>query len=323
MKWKIFYILLLFNQINVFAQQDAQFGQYVFNNMHINPAYTGYKEELYLQAFSRAQWTGIRGAPQTLSIAADEALYYQEIGLGLVVNKDRIGAQNSLSATGNFSYRIKLDKSETNVLAFGIGIGATQMGIDGSLLDPAELGDNRIPVGSESKIVPQFRTGVFYSNLKYFIGLSATNLLGEPFSLSSNNQQVSIKQQPHLYLTAGMALPLNDNLIFKPTFLLKDDIKGPTSLDLNAFFLFNERIWIGSVYRTAVKLYNKGNLQASLPKSSAIGFITEYFVRKNFRLGYGYDFSLNKLKRYDYGSHEISIGYSFITAKSSRPICFF
>lgn len=323
MKWNLLiYALLLFSKISAFAQQDAQFGQYIFNQMHLNPAYAGYKEELYLQAYSRMQWTGIKGAPQTYSISADEAVYFQEIGLGLLINKDNIGAQNSLSAIGNFAYRITLDHRETKVLAFGLGVGMAQMGIDGNLLDPAEQGDAHIPVGNESKLVPEFRAGIFYSSPKFFIGASATNLLGGRLSLTLNNQIVSIKPQPHFYLASGLALPINDNVIFRPTFLLKNDFKAPASLDLNAFFLFNERLWLGGVYRSSVQTNNIDS-QSNFSSAAAAGLIAEFFVSKNFRLGYGYDFSLSKLQKYDYGSHEISVGYYFITSKSSRPKCYF
>ncbi|WP_293304834.1 PorP/SprF family type IX secretion system membrane protein [Pedobacter sp. UBA5917] len=321
---KFFFLpLFLLSHLAVLAQQDAQFGQYLFNGLHINPAYAGYKEELYLQAFARAQWIGVRGAPQTLSISADEAIKDESIGLGLIIGKDKIGAQRSLIATGNLAYRIKLDRTETNVLAFGIGLGVKQLGLDGNLLDPHDLGDNRIPTGNVSQITPEFRAGIFYSNEKYFAGFSATNLIARSIAILSDYNTLSITPQTHLYLTAGMLLPINDYILFRPTFLLKDDIRGPTSLDLNTFFLFNERFWIGSAYRSSVKLYPKNNLQKNLPNASTVGIITEYFTKSNLRIGYGYDFTLNKLQRYDYGSHEISLGYYFTTKKSRRPKCYF
>ncbi|KLT63583.1 type IX secretion system membrane protein PorP/SprF, partial [Pedobacter sp. BMA] len=45
------------------AQQDAQYSQYMFNGIYINPAYAGYKEVLNVHSFYRSQWTGITGAP--------------------------------------------------------------------------------------------------------------------------------------------------------------------------------------------------------------------------------------------------------------------
>ena len=70
--------------------------------MYINPAYTGYKEELYLQAFARAQWTGIKGAPQSLSISADEAINDESLGIGAIITKDKIGAQKCFKCFGKF-----------------------------------------------------------------------------------------------------------------------------------------------------------------------------------------------------------------------------
>lgn len=318
-----FVVLMVICAVKVSAQQDAQFGQYMFNGMYINPAYTGYKEELYLQAFARAQWTGVRGAPQTLSISADEAINDESLGIGMIVTKDKIGAQNSLHASANLAYRIKLDRTETNILAFGLGVGVIQSSLNGNLLETIEEGDNRIVTGVVSQTTPDVRAGVHYSNEKFFIGFSANNLLTKSLSVFSDYNALNVKVKPHFYLTAGLALPVNEDFIFKPTFLIKDDLHGPTSMDLNAFLLIKERFWLGAVYRTSVKLYPKANLQRGLNNKAAAGFITEFFIRSNLRMGYGYDYSLNKLSSYDYGSHEISVGYYLETKKSRRPKCYF
>ncbi|WP_379094045.1 type IX secretion system membrane protein PorP/SprF [Pedobacter sp. UC225_65] len=134
-------------------------------------------------------------------------------------------------------------------------------------------------------------------------------------------QYLEHEDQPHFYLTSSTFFKVNQDLIFKPAFLIKDDLHGPTSMDLNAFLLFKEKIWVGALYRTSVKLYPKKNLQNDLSSQSAIGFITEFFVKRNFRIGYGYDYSLSKLANYDNGSHEISIGYYLNTIRSQKKLC--
>jgi len=315
----------LFSLLHIccFAQQNAQFAQYVFNGMYINPGYTGYKEELYMQAFVRSQWTGVKGAPQTLSISADEAVNDESLGIGVIMTKDKIGAQSTLNGSLNMAYRIKLDRTETNILAFGLGVGVIQVGVNGNLLDPIDQGDTRIPTGAVSQISPDIRAGIHYSNEKFFIGFSADNLLSRTLSVFDSYSALTYKVQPHFYLSSGLALPLNYDCVFRPTFLIKDDLNGPTSLDLNAFLLFKERFWIGAAYRTSLKLYPKPQLQSDLRQRAALGLITELFVRQNLRLGYAYDYSLNKLGNYEYGSHEISVGYYLVTKKSRRPKCYF
>ena len=313
----LFYVLLL----PLFAQQNAQYGQYIFNGLYINPAYAGYKDEIYMQAFFRSQWTGIKGGPQSLSISIDAPAYKGKIGLGAIVTKDKIGAQSSLNAVGNFAYRIKLDREETKTLAFGLGVGITQIGLNGALLDPTDIGDLRIPVGYEKRTAPDVRVGIQYTSDRFFLGFSANNLVSQYLNAAKDFNILNMKIQPHFYLTSSTFFKLNPDLIFKPAFLIKDDLHGPTSMDLNAFLLFKEKIWIGALYRTSVKLYPKKNLQNDLSNQSAIGFITEFFVKRNFRIGYGYDYSLNKLANYDNGSHEISIGYYLNTIRSQKKLC--
>lgn len=306
---------------SLYGQQNTQYGQYIFNGLYINPAYAGYKDEIYLQAFYRAQWTGIKGGPQSFSISLDAPVHKGKVGLGAIVTKDKIGAQSSLNAVGNLSYMIKLDEEANRTLAFGLGLGVIQMGLNGDMLNPTDVGDLRIPVGYEKRTAPDVRVGVQYSSNRFFIGFSANNLVSKYLSSIKDLNILNMKVEPHFYLTSSTIFKLNQDLIFKPSFLIKDDLRGPTSLDLNAFLLFKEKIWLGALYRTSVKLYPKSNLQNNLSSHSAVGFITEFFVKRNFRIGYGYDYSLNKLANYDNGSHEISIGYYLNTIKSQKKLC--
>jgi type IX secretion system PorP/SprF family membrane protein len=122
----------------------------------------------------------------------------------------------------------------------------------------------------------------------------------------------------HSYFTMGAIFNLNNDTKLRPSILIKDNVSVPTSMDINAYFLLNEKLWLGATYRTAVSLYNKPNLQKGLPTSSAMVAIVEFFATDNLRIGYAFDYSLNKLNTLGYGSHEISIGFSLKNNKSSR-----
>ncbi|MDR1681011.1 MAG: type IX secretion system membrane protein PorP/SprF, partial [Prevotellaceae bacterium] len=41
------------------GQQIPQFSQYMFNGLYVNPAYAGYKDNMYAHLVYRAQWVGI------------------------------------------------------------------------------------------------------------------------------------------------------------------------------------------------------------------------------------------------------------------------
>src|SRR5437899_5362889 len=115
----VLYILVFFK--TAFAQQDAQFSQYMFNGLYINPAYAGYKEQLNLHTFYRNQWTGFPGAPKTMSLSIDAPMMLYNMGLGLQISNDKVGIENSLSVYGIYSYRLQINDEAR--LSFVLGAG--------------------------------------------------------------------------------------------------------------------------------------------------------------------------------------------------------
>jgi type IX secretion system PorP/SprF family membrane protein len=220
-------VLLLLGRM-ASAQQAAQYSQYMFNGIYINPAYAGYKEVLNIHSYYRAQWTGIEGAPRSFSIAADGIVNDGNVGLGLQIASDKLGAQSAQSVYATYAYRIKTNQEGTARLAFGISAGAVQLGIDGDLLHTLDP-EFDAPAGRQTTVVPDARAGVYYSDERFYAGFSVDNLISPHIGKS---RFVYIPQpKPHYFLTAGMLVPLNEEIQLRPSFLLKDDRGGPSTLD--------------------------------------------------------------------------------------------
>lgn len=291
-----------------YGQQDAQYSQYIFNGIYINPAYAGYKEVLNLHSYYRNQWTGVKGAPKTMNLAVDAIANDGNVGLAFQVVNDQLGAQSNTSAYASYAYRIRFNADGSSRLAFGVSLGIAQFGLDATKLNPNDPEPN-ITNTDNNILLPDARVGAFFSNNQFFVGLSADNLLA---SQSSDNRFTGIpKPAIHSYLTAGMLVPLSEGIQLKPSFLVKEDFKGPTNLDLNAFVLFGEKLWLGATYRSGIKLWKKSNLQDDLSNKDAVVATFQVFPTSNLRIGYAYDFSVGPLKGNSGGSHEISIGYMF------------
>lgn len=316
MKKGVLLIAIILTAIHARAQQDTQFSQYIFNGLYINPAYAGYKEDMYVQSYFRSQWVGVTGAPKSFAIAADNSFKDGSVGLGVTLASDQIGAQSTLAGYLSYAYRIRVGQDETSRLAFGLAAGMMQLGIDGSKLNAIQPGDQVIPVISQNRIIPDANFGIYYANSSYFAGLSATNILARFINNDTEHNLLVPVPQPHFYLTAGTLIPVNEDVRIKPVFLIKDDLKGPTTLDIDGFVLLNERVNLGAFYRSSIKLYPKNNLQNDLPKQDAFGVIAEFFATPSIRIGYSYDQSLNSLGNYNYGSHELSVGF-YIDGNSS------
>lgn len=323
MKRLITYVLLLVNTTLAYAQQDAQFSQYMFNGLYINPAYAGYKEQPNIHSFYRSQWTGFEGAPQTMSIAGDMVMHDGNVGLGLLLSNDFTGAQSNFSAYANYSYRLQVGESEFSRLSFGLAAGFVQQGIDGDKLSPNDF-DQYVPYGKPTETFPDARAGIFYSTPSMFAGFSADNLLASYFQAENHSKSILLpKINRHYYLTAGVIFPINEDVKFKPTILFKDDKQTFTNVDLNAFVFLYERFWLGAFYRSAIELYKKPHLDEGLQKKNGIGVIGDFFVNENLRLGYAFDYSLSHISSYSYGSHEISISFSLGPRRREGPICYF
>lgn len=298
-----------------FSQQDPQYSQYMFNTLVINPAYAGYRETQNISLLHRDQWTGFDGAPKTQSLIVDGAFGdNKKVGLGLSIINDKAGLQRQTSAHANYAYRIPV--GEDARLAFGISVGLGQFTLNSS---SANLQDETDPnfADKQTFFVPEARFGIHYSNAKFYAGLSATNLISNSINYEQVGKNTIARRGRNYFLTAGYLVDLNSNFKFKPSFLIREDIKGPTNLDVNSYVLIKEALWIGATYRTGVNLWKKNDWNNGTFNQNSLVGVVEAFVLKNLRVGYSYDYSLSSLGDYSNGTHEISLGLILKTTKKS------
>ncbi len=300
------------------AQQNIQFTQYIFNSLSVNPAYAGYKEEWFGQMAMRSQWMGVKDAPQTGQVSFDGLINPEtkRMGLGIQISADRLGAQSATSVYANYAYRLRLNQDDSERLSFGIGLGITNYGLDGTMLNPVDSGDPHLPSGQINSLIPDARFGTYYYNDKFYFGLSVMDLLSGDNSSNIFRWDAgtthNLKRKRHMYLIAGMLNTISEEVKFRPSILLKEDFKGPSSLDLNGMIILNDRLWLGASYRTGVKLWNKSYEEGqSLTKLNSASVVMQFYLTNKLRVGYSYDYMLNKLNSVQSGSHEISLGISF------------
>ncbi|MBD1392043.1 PorP/SprF family type IX secretion system membrane protein [Mucilaginibacter glaciei] len=306
---KYLLLMLLLYAVGAKAQQTIQLSQYMFNGLALNPAYAGYKDDWTINLSSRLQWTGFNGAPKTGTISADGLLNNDKknVGIGVIATIDKLGPQNTSSFYANYAFRLRLNDEDTKRLSFGLAVGATQYTLDGSQFNATDGGDNSIPTASESKFTPDARLGIYYYAPKVYVGasvfnlLSATNLVADYTTL--------VRQVRTVYLTAGLLIPLTEYIDLKPSFMIKEDFKGPTNVDLTGYLAFSKSVWIGASYRTGVTTW-KNNLKSGLQNLDAVAALAQVYVNNHFRIGYSFDFTVSKLAGYQSGSHELSLSFS-------------
>lgn len=263
---------------------------YFFNPVLINPGYAGSQEALVITGTLRDQWTNFKGAPKTQCLTLHSPLRKENIGLGLTVLNDQLGATKNTSAFADFSYSIRLNQ-RNHRLVFGLKAGMDYYRTDFSGLKINDNTDNVYTNGfNYSKTLFNMGAGIYYYGKRFYLGASTPRMIKNSLNLPSSQ---SAYQENHYYLFAGVVVKLNSGINMRPSFIVKYVNNAPLSVDGNLSFLFYDKIWVGAMYR-----YN-----------SAAGANVMFNVNQNFRIGYAYDYTLNAIQNYSAGSHEIMISY--------------
>lgn len=290
----ILYILIFCGcGLNAIAQQLPQFTQYMYNTIAVNPAYAGSRGALSIIGLNRNQWVGFDGGPKTQTLSIHTPLRNDKIGLGLSLLNDKAGYENFTYAYADFSYTIKA--SETVKIAFGLKGGFSYYKIDSELFEYSEVLNDPYFNEKLNKINPNIGAGIYVHSNRWYVGLSAPRIINNSYH---NNSNFEAFERIHYYAIAGYVFDINSNLKFKPSFLTKYTNGAPLSSDATASFLFNEKFWLGASYRMN-------------GKERAIGFLTDFQVNRQLRVGYAYEISTGEIRPYTSGSHEIILIYEF------------
>ena len=284
------------------AQQDPHYTQYMYNMNVINPAYAGSKENLSIGMLYRKQWVEIEDAPTTATFSG-HAPVGKNVGLGLSVISDKIGPVEENNIYGDFSYTLQLGGEHK--LAFGLKAGLTlhQVGLFSDINHT--LPDQNDPAFAQNTSNSYFNlgSGLFYYTNKYYLALSVPNMMKSKH-LDFNGREFG-SEVSHYFLTGGYVFDVSENIKFKPFFMMKSAFNAPTSLDLSTNFLFNQKFEAGITYRL----------------EDSFGAMINYAISPNVKLGYAYDHIVSDLNVTTPSSHEIVLLFdlNFPRKVSSSP----
>lgn len=285
---KIVFIALLLVVCQGIAQQDAQYTQYMYNTINVNPAYAGSRGVMSIFGLHRTQWVGLDGAPVTNSFSVNSPINNTNLGVGLSFVNDRIGPTDENAISADVSYTVPT--SERFKLSFGIKGTANLFSLDPSKLNPEHAGDPQFQ-NLRSEFTPNIGAGVYFHSDKSYIGLSVPNFF-ETVRYSDNDVAIN-KERMNFYLIGGHVFDLSYNLKFKPAFLFKAVEGAPLQLDVSGNFLINERFVLGAAWRW----------------DAAVSAMAGFQITQGLFVGYGYDHETTRLRRFNSGSHEVFLRF--------------
>jgi type IX secretion system PorP/SprF family membrane protein len=327
-------LVLTCRTIGARAQQQPYYTQYILNTFIINPAVAGLENYWDVKTSYRNQWLGINGSPVTAYLTFQgpfkKSDYDRETpttvhmpgessgpggkqfwmeytappahaGFGLTVMDDKTGPLNRYAAYGTLAYHIPLEVKTS--LSVGVSAGIQEISVDVSQLnfggmtptiDPAVSGN-----GELNKIKPDFNAGIWLNSARFFLGLSAQQIVAQPLEYGDQEivadtlKLITGKLVPHLFLNAGYKLALNEDITFLPSVMVKYVDPLPVSFDLNAKVQYLDLFWVGASYR-----YKEGY-------AGMIGLN----INNTFTFSYSYDYTTTLLNTVSSGTHEVVLGF--------------
>jgi type IX secretion system PorP/SprF family membrane protein len=299
MKRILLFIPLFLLCFEASGQQDALFSQYMFNPFAINPAYAGSRNSMSAVLLHRSQWVGISGAPNTQTFAVHSKIKESGIAVGGNFSHDKIGPSRNFFGALTGGYHVKMPVGH---LSFAVRGGVYNSILDNDAITFDNPNDQFQTSGKQSAFAPSFDFGAYYYSNRFYAGLSVNHLTKHELNFAGFPTDASIFLKRHYMLNTGAVFLVNENIALKPSILFRYAEGAPPSLDVNFSMLFKQFWWIG----------------LSLRNLNSLVILTEFNITDYLRAGYSFDLSLNELRNYNFGSHELFIGFDFVVGKNKN-----
>lgn len=293
------------------AQQQFVFTNFMMNDYYFNPAIAGSKDVHYANVGFRNQWAGFEGAPLTMyANFYGSAKNEMKHGYGASIVADRSGLVQNTGFYLNYAYHIKV--SEKFKLGLGIKPGYMQYNVklyDAQLADPGDV----ILTGNVLSINAfDFNAGLNFYSKEFFLMLSMRNLFTDVFNFTSFNAGlarhytlisgykwlVNKKKQPEKD-EEGNVIKRKKDFELMPAVMVNyvNPVEPQVSVMLKA--TIDQKYWAGLTFRS----------------QDAIGVSLGLKIKNRWDIGYAFDYSLGKIKDYNFGSHEIVLTFQTTSKK--------
>ncbi len=326
---KIFLIAMgCLSSVIVMAQAKPFYTQYILNNYILNPGVTGIENYTDIKLSNRNQWTGINGAPVTSYFSIHAPIGKTDLrtsatsfevpgdnprgqrlweeytppdahhGIGFIAMNDKAGYINRWSLSASYAYHKPLSVKTT--LSAGINGGFTSVNLDRSKIEWANLDPNDpaigISTGELKKVKPEIGAGLWLYSARYFLGLSALNIIPGKAKFV-NNDKYGAYYTPNYFLTAGYRFSLTDEVMVMPSVMVQYWQPQLSGLHTNVKLQYLDKVWVGGSYRFS-DLISGYSAMAGLNISNTLN------------ISYAYEnATTSRLRTYTKNTHEIMVGF--------------
>jgi type IX secretion system PorP/SprF family membrane protein len=274
------------------SQIVPEYGIYNQNLMLINPADAGINGGITANLGHKIQWIGFKDAPLNTYFSVD-GLLTGSMGLGFIINKQRMGLLEVTNINLNYSYRFAI--ADQHSFAFGLNMNFLQNKIAKDGLSSYELSDASLISNKFDESLFTNAAGISYRFKDLSIDIASPLLF--------SYQEHKVMQKLYSYLAYDFYFA-NDTWRLQPSTLVKYSRSGPFQADFNILADWNTNVWTQFTYST----------------NNDFTFSAGVFI-KYIGIGYAYEMSLKPMSFITSGSHEIIVQFnSPFTLSKKKPL---
>ncbi|GHT22885.1 hypothetical protein FACS189430_05330 [Bacteroidia bacterium] len=278
----------------------------MFDRYLLNPAAAGCNGFSSVGVVIKNQWAGFKGAPLNQFMNGQARLrnglfgkrsqqsggggYSPEnVGLAIALFNDVRGPIRSTGGQLTYAYHLGIDEGQ---LSFGLGINMFQLYLDRNKIITEDedifLNGSRL-----NSFVPDAAFGLHYATADFYVGAAVSNMF-QSFLMLGGRNSATYRIERQYSLLAGYVIPMDTEWSFVPNVQLKATERPVVQLDINTMLYYLDQLWGGLSYRTG---------GGGMPGAVCAIFGARY---KQYHFGYAFDYSLSSIRRYSYGSHELT-----------------
>jgi type IX secretion system PorP/SprF family membrane protein len=294
-KWLLIVSLVMLHfMLN--AQQVTNYTQFTFNKYGMNPAAAGTNHKVTIEAVmgTRRQWIDIDNPPISNFGSVNynfipKRSYRKWHNVGAYVDQDQSGVFANNGVYLSYAFHLILSKKVT--MSVGVFAGFRRFFVSTSSLDRND------PAIAKSSIktltVPDIIPGIRLYSKKFFFDLSVRQM--------TTSRQVGIHGQigspsklfPYFYAAVGRRVLINSSSFYLlPSISALSTYNQPPSFCGNLMAFYKDRVGAGFALRDR----------------SYVGAIVQVRFLKNAVLGFGYEYSINRMRLAAANTYEIMIG---------------
>jgi type IX secretion system PorP/SprF family membrane protein len=302
-----------------FSQQLPLYSQYNYNKFLINPAHAGSDGFKSYNITARDQWIGYYGAPKTYSLSFQTRILKRDsrirqsifgnpvyvpkntgrIGIGGYLFSDRNGLVQRTGFQTSYSYHIWIQ--DYTQISFGLAFTGYHFKVD---VDNNNFGESNEPLLNDNLrrgvFVPDVDFGIYFLNPRYDIGFSALQLLGAVAKVG-NEAYNNYWMDRHFYLFGSYIFYSGVKTEFEPRILFKISEQIRPQADIGFTYNYDKTFWAGIAYRTG----------GAIISNIRFKFVPSRVKMTSIYIGYALDFTLNRIQKITYGTHELTMAFKF------------